>query len=148
MARDYLEYHDWGLNNYIDLMATKRNVYITAKNMNCYNDPNLSSTSFRFSFVVFHRTRSDTDPMSYSRIHSSYLCIHCPFESLASAGEAKAVVERMLSASNPEFPFYIVDQLPLECFDDVITRISEAAACIARGASESGRNVASDAHQD
>ncbi|GMN32548.1 hypothetical protein TIFTF001_003728 [Ficus carica] len=114
--------------------------------MNCRNDPNLSSTSCRFAFIVFHRTRSDTVPMSYSRIHSSSLCIPCPFERFASAGEAKAVVARML-ASNPQFPFYAIDRrsvepVLLERLDGAITRISEAAARIAREASESGCNVA------
>ncbi|GMN32543.1 hypothetical protein TIFTF001_003713 [Ficus carica] len=159
---------DRNLNNYVDSIATERNVYITSRNMNGPENRILSYTGFHFAFFLFHRTRPDIDPLSDARIHSSYLSFSAtdPLERFASAHEAKALVTRML-VSDHQFPFYVIDresgqrllwkELPadgngssssavepvqLEDLDDMITKISEAVARIAREASESGRHSA------
>ncbi|EXC17857.1 E3 ubiquitin-protein ligase RING1-like protein [Morus notabilis] len=151
------------LNNLIDSSATERSIYITARKTNYPDNQSLSSPRFYMEFCFLHRTRcsdirhsADSD----TNILSTWLEFHHPFDRFASVEGAKAVVARILS-DEETIPYSVnggdsrssqsllwtdLDasaalELFQHGFDDVVTRISEAAARIVSEAAAAGRKV-------
>ncbi|GMN63013.1 hypothetical protein TIFTF001_032087 [Ficus carica] len=147
------------LSNRVESTATESKIYITATKTISRDNQRLSATRFRFVFGVTHFTRSDANPTNQVQIYCDSHEFDHPFDRLASPDEAKAVVAAMICSHQIPFSFgtergkslhwkeviagdtTAVERVPLQGFDDIITRISQAAACVAREASASGRRA-------
>lgn len=147
------------LSNRVESTATESKIYITATKTSSRDNQRLSATRFRFVFGVTHFTCSEANPTNQIQIYCESLEFDHPFDTLASPDDAKAAVAAMICSHQIPFSFgtergkslhwkeviagdtTAAERVPLQGFDDVITRISQAAARVAREASASGRRA-------